>query len=195
MERKYVMQLPRGAKVSSTDIKYEDGKIVLTAQLEEWKPEDGDICYVRSNSGYEAIFIKRDEGCNITSFYVSLDFYDNNRILNVNPGFVTHNLEIDVLRPATDKEKKEFFDALAEQNKRWNAEKKVVEDMRWRAITGCKYYYLDLDITKYKVESTIDVDTCDDSGRYLSGNYFKTEEAARIAGNQILELLKKSKAE
>lgn len=46
MERKYVMQLPRGAKVSSTDIKCEDGKIVLTAQIikeEKYEPQDGDI--------------------------------------------------------------------------------------------------------------------------------------------------------
>ena len=50
MERKYVMQLPRGAKVSSTDVSYEDGKIVLTAQLEEWEPEEGGICYLKTNN-------------------------------------------------------------------------------------------------------------------------------------------------
>lgn len=196
MERKYVMQLPRGAKVSSTDIKCEDGKIVLTAQLEEWKPKDGEICYVRDISGYRAIFIKRDDGYNTTSFYVSLDFYDNNKILNVNPDFVTHDLEIDVLRPATDKEKKEFFDALAEQNKRWNAEKKVVEDVRWRAKVGEAYYnieglkYLEV-FVRSKTEEHSPV--CD--MHYEAGNYFKTEEAARTAGEQMLELLKNSKAE
>ena len=195
MERKYVMQLPRGAKVSSTDIKCEDGKIVLTAQLEEWKPEDGDICYMRSNGGYESVFIKRDDDFNITSFYVSLDFYDNNRILNVNPGFVTHNLEIDVLRPATEKEKQRFFDALAEQNKRWNMEKKVVEDTRWSAKEGEVYYYLTLSDSGYSISLTQDMISRPDFNRYVSGNYFKTEEAARTAGNQILELLKKSKAE
>lgn len=194
MERKYVMQLPRGAKVSSTDIKYEDGKIVLTAQLEEWKPEDGEICYMRDISGYKSVFIRRDDDCNITSFYVSFDFYDNNSILNVNPGFVTCNLEIDVLRPATDKEKKKLFDALTKQNKRWNAEKKVVEDVRWRAKKGETYYFLTF--AAFNVfNATRERNSELDDANYDKCNYFKTEEAARITGNQILELLKKSKAE
>lgn len=192
MERKYIMQLPRGAKVSSTDIKYEDGKIVLTAQLEEWKPEDGEVCYIRDIKGYESVFIKRDDGCNITSCYVS---FDNHKTLFFNPDFNLGFVVVDVLRPATEAEKQQLFDALAEQNKRWNAEKKVVEDVRWRAMSGGNYYHLFFGNGDYGISETVDIKTRSDNSRYLSGNYFKTEEAARIAGNQILELLKKSKAE
>ena len=191
MERKYIMQLPRGAKVSSTDIKYEDGKIVLTAQLEEWKPEDGEICYVRGISGYESIFIKRDDYYNTASYYVS---FDDNTILYVNSGYVVDNKEIDVLRPATDEEKKKLFDALAKEGKRWNAEKKVVEDVRWRAKKGEPYYFLTF--AAFNVfNATRERNSELDDANYNKCNYFKTEEAARIAGNQILELLKKSKAE
>lgn len=133
MEINYIIQLPRGAKVSSTDIKYEDGKIVLTAQLEEWKPQDGEICYVREISGYESIFIKRDDYYNTASYYVS---FANNTNLYVRSGFAVDNKEIDVLRPATEEERKKLFDAMAKEGKRWNAEKKVVENMRWRAKKG-----------------------------------------------------------
>lgn len=190
MERKYVMQLPRGAKVKCTDVSYEDGKIVLTAQIikeEKYEPQDGDIVSWKDedDDGNPAVSIYKEKSRSYATLYATGSMeYSAYAIFAMN-----------IIRPATKEEKQRLFDALAEQNKRWNAEKKVVEDVRWRAITGCKYYYLDLDITKYKVESTIDVDTCDDSGRYLSGNYFKTEEAARTAGNQILELLKNSKAE
>ena len=39
------------------------------------------------------------------------------------------NFKITVLRPATEDEKQRLFDAMAKEGKRWNAEKKVVEDI------------------------------------------------------------------
>lgn len=193
MERKYIMQLPRGAKVSSTDIKYEDGKIVLTAQLEEWKPEDGEICYVRDISGYESIFIKRGDYYNTASYYVS---FDNNTTLYVNSGFVVDNKEIDVLRPATEEERKKLFDAMAKEGKRWNAEKKVMEDVRWRAKAEGYYYRID-----GLIGGTPDVSVRQDfrsprsNTDYEIGNYFKTKQAAVIACNQVADVIKNSKAE
>lgn len=183
MERKYVMQLPRGAKVSSTDIKCEDGKIVLTAQLEEWKPEDGDIIAFGEN----AIGIVK---------YFDNDYHAQYATLSDERMAIDEDeWRTDNVRPATEKEKQRFFDALAEHNMRWNAEKKVVEDVRWSAKEGEVYYYLTLFDSGYSISLTQDMISRPDFNRYMSGNYFKTEEAARIAGNQILELLKKSKAE
>lgn len=189
MERKYIMQLPRGAKVSSTDIKCEDGKIVLTAQLEEWKPEDGEICYVRDRTGREAIFIMRRESRS-TYYYACLDW--QGKVLLDGRGL--DDFEFVCLHPATDDEKQRLFDALAKQNKRWNAEKKVVEDMRWRAKKGETYYFLTF--AAFNVFNTTRERNSElDDANYDKCNYFKTEEAARITGNQILELLKNSKAE
>lgn len=187
MERKYVMQLPRGAKVSSTDIKCEDGKIVLTAQLEEWKPQDGDICYLKTNNTHVFVFKSFRYNKTGASSYVSLS--GNYLVFNA---FI---INLGDIRPATKEEKQRLFDAMAEQNKRWNAEKKVVEDVRWSAKEGEVYYYLTLSDSGYWISLAQDMISRPDFNRYLSGNYFKTEEAARTAGNQILELLKKSKAE
>lgn len=36
---------------------------------------------------------------------------------------------MNIIRPATDEEKQRLFDAMAKKGKRWNAEKKVVEDI------------------------------------------------------------------
>ena len=184
MERKYVMQLPRGAKVSSTDIKCEDGKIVLTAQLEEWKPEDGDIIAFGENAiGIVKYF---DNG-----YHAQYATLSNERMAIDEDGWRTDNV-----RPATKKEKQRLFDALAKQNKRWNAEKKVVEDVRWRAKKGEVYYNIEgFEFSKIFVRSKTEVhlSVCDRD--YETGNYFKTEEAARIAGEQMLELLKNSKPE
>lgn len=184
MERKYVMQLPRGAKVSSTDVSYEDGKIVLTAQLEEWKPQDGDIIAFGEN----AIGIVKYFDNDYHAQYATLS---NERMAIDEDGWRTDNV-----RPATEKEKQRFFDALAEQNKRWNAEKKVVEDVRWRAKAEGYYYRID-----GLIGETPDVSVYQDfrsprSDRdYETGNYFKTKEAAVIAGNQMADVIKNSKAE
>lgn len=187
MERKYVMQLPRGAKVRSTDVYYEAGRIVLEAQLEEWKPEDGDICYLKTNNTHVFVFKSFRYNKTGASSYVSLS--GNYLVFNA---FI---INLGDIRPATKEEKQRLFDAMAEQNKRWNPEKKVVEDVRWRAMSGGKYYYLIFGNSDYGISKTADIKTRSDNSRYLSGNYFKTEEAARTAGEQILELLKNSKAE
>ena len=188
MERKYVMQLPRGAKVSSTDIKCEDGKIVLTAQLEEWKPQDGEICFADTFYGSHKFIIIFGHDDYSLNYNVSRA---NEWVLEEN-----HQWSYSRIRPATEKEKQRFFDALAEHNKRWNAEKKVVEDMRWRAKAEGYYYRID-----GLIGETPDVSVHQDfrsprSNRdYETGNYFKTKEAAVIAGNQMADVIKNSKAE
>ena len=98
-------------------------------------------------------------------------------------------------RPATNEEKPRLFDAMAKECKRWNAEKKVVEDMRWRAMSGGKYYYLIFGNSDYGISKTADIRTRSDNSRYLSGNYFKTREAAEKVAEQIREIFKTSKAE
>ena len=44
-------------------------------------------------------------------------------------GGLLHNLAMNIVRPATDEEKQRLFDAMAKKGMRWNAEKKVVEDI------------------------------------------------------------------
>lgn len=189
MERKYIMQLPWGAKVSSTDIKYEDGKIVLTAQLEEWRPKDGDICFAETSSRDQKFIIIF--GHNDCSLEYNVSRKDKWTLKKENCQWCYSRI-----RPATEEEKQQLFDALAEQNKRWNAEKKVVEDVRWRAKKGGVYYnIMGFEYSKVFVRSKTEehLPVCDRD--YETGNYFKTEEAARIAGNQMIDILKNSKAE
>ena len=97
------------------------------------------------------------------------------------------------LRPATEAEKQRLFDALAKQGKRWNAEKKCIEDLpRWRAQINEEYYFVDADCSvadikeKYSGADTI---------MYEVGNYFRTREAAKKVALQIRDIFKNSKAE
>ena len=96
------------------------------------------------------------------------------------------------ITPASAKEKQELFDKLAEAGKRWNPETKQLEDIRWRAKEGDKYFVVNdlLNILSYK-----DYNNKSDNELYKIGNYFRTPEAALKAANQIKEIFKNSKAE
>ena len=117
-----------------TDI---EKKIIEERKKAEWEPQDGDVCYLMNN--YSWIFVKKKDSSFDNAFYVSVCpksdriYYDGN-IMNGKP------VE---LRPATDEEKQRLFDALAKKGKRWNAEKKAVEDIPKETKTA-KY-----DFTKF----------------------------------------------
>ena len=112
-----------GWRLVLTDI---EKQIIAERKKAEWKPEDGDICYTENKDGYCTPFIYRHEGQNRTAFYVAFDKWGN--VLAYH-GYAISNENIKMLRPATDEEKQRLFDAMAKIGKRWNAEKKVVEDI------------------------------------------------------------------
>ena len=93
--------------------------------------------------------------------------------------------------PASESEKQELFDKLAEVGKRWNPETKELEDIRWKPKARECYFYADYD---GKVKKAINVTVCD-AFRISMNNCFKTEEAAKPYAEQIKEIFKNSKAE
>lgn len=98
----------------------------------------------------------------------------------------------DSIYPASESEKQELFDKLAEVGKRWNAETKELEDIRWRAKIGEPYYVINMFGTISKmIEEGLSRDIC----YYNIGNYFKSIETARPYANQARELFKNHKTE
>ena len=96
-------------------------------------------------------------------------------------------------RPATEAEKQRLFDALAKQGKRWNAEKKCIEDLpRWRAQRDEVYYFVDADCSVADIKEKY---SGADKIMYEVGNYFRTREAAEKVASQIRDIFKNSKAE
>ena len=86
-----------------------------------------------------------------------------------------------------------LFDALAKEGKRWNADKKCIEDLpRWRAKANETYYFVIIDV---EVMDNIEYGYSVDDACYSAGNYFKTREAAECVAKQIREIFKNSKAE
>ena len=189
MNKTYKIQLPRNKEAQNIRTNIKDGTIEVEVELKEWKPRDGDICFVESVDGYKSIFIFKS-GAYRTSYYVSEDCISPDEIGNV----VVSDYGIKVLRPATDPEKQLLFDALAKEGKMWDAQKKAVVDLpRWRAERDCRYYYIkNCDATIHPGDDNrFEVD----NNLYESGNYFKTKEAAERVAEQIREIFKNSKAE
>lgn len=77
---------------------------------------------------------------------------------------------------------------MKKQGLQWNAEKKRVEKIRWRAEDRCRYFYIDSCI---KVGSSADFRYAEDEERWEVGNYFQTEEEAEEAAKILREALDK----
>ena len=198
MKKQYKIQLPKGKKVTMTNVDFEDGVMTVNVELEnrkeqKYEPKDGDFVYVKAGYEHIAIFKEKvDEDMYVyanwnMSLSVSKIIIDDSRPLCCIQ-------DIRNIRPATEREKKILIDHLTEKNKKWDEETKQIEDVRWRADFEGTYYYIDLDCFN-KIRSSYDAQNCTDNIRYHYGNYFKTREAAEKAVEQIREIFKNSKAE
>ena len=197
MKKTYKITLPKGAKVNHTITQSVNGILEVTVNMEQkYVPEDGDVVYAQGErENYNWIFIYQKSK---TDPYLDCRYYASLGIEH--DGKPIEELVIsdycntqDFLRPATEAEKQRLFDALAKEGKRWNAEKKCIEDLpRWRAQINEEYYFVDADCSvadikeKYSGADTI---------MYEVGNYFRTREAAKKVALQIRDIFKNSKAE
>lgn len=113
----------KGYRLVLTDI---EKQIIEERKKAEWEPQDGDVCYAENIYGYCTPFIYRHTGLNRTAFYAAFDKWGNVLIYH---GNAISKETMKMLRPATEEERQRLFDAIAKEGKRWNAEKKVVEDI------------------------------------------------------------------
>ena len=199
MKKQYKIQLPKGKKVTMTNVDFENGVMTVNVELEnrkeqKYEPKDGDFVYIKTVYEHIAIF-KKEVGEDMyvyanwnMSLSVSKIIIDDSR-----PLCCIHKLR--EIRPATEEEKNLLIDKLAEVGKRWNEETRTIEDARWRAKKGEPYSYLLFGDTDILVTSTTDTRMYKDDERFNSGNYFKTVEAAEKVAEQIREIFKNSKAE
>ena len=149
MKKTYKITLPKDAKVYTIDAKANGGVLNVTVNLEQkYVPKDGDVVYAQGErENYNWIFIyqksKTDPylGCR---YYASLGIEHNGKPIEELVISDYCNTQ-DFLRPATEAEKQRLFDALAKEGKRWNAEKKCIEDLpRWRAERAAYYFFVNI---------------------------------------------------
>lgn len=101
-----------------------------TLEVEIWKFNDGDILTCPSMpllgiKGSTFILKKRD----ISGYFYHAATAVDSEELNISNGNIWYGRN-SVVRCATEEEKAKLFDALAKEGKRWNVEKKVIEDIK-----------------------------------------------------------------
>lgn len=192
------LRIPDGAIKVTVEIG-EDGTAVARYEKpevnveEKFQPKDGDILYGNSLTENIVIYKGTNERGAILSYAGMTTFLGIDKVSVFQTPSTGYGLTKDYIRPATEAEKQRLFNALAKEGKRWNAEKKCIEDLpRWRAKANETYYLIGIDV---EVIDSIECGVCVDDACYSAGNYFKTREAAERVAKQIREIFKDSKAE
>ena len=104
-----------GYRLVLTDIEQQ-----IIEEKKKYEPQDGDICYAETKLGTQKFIIIYNHRDWSLEYGVKSDKW--RLVENCSWSYST-------IRPATDEEKQRLFDAMAKKGKRWNAEKKVVEDI------------------------------------------------------------------
>lgn len=148
--------------------------------------KDGDILVsVGNGKRYNGFIYKSTDKEGFHSYYVGLDVY-NQISISDSP---SNRWSGSSLSYATEEEKQLLFDKMKKRNLRWNAEKKQVENIRWRADIGEYYYFIATTGLICKAESKKE-ELYTDNYRYSFFNHFRTEKQAKEAAKRVEETLK-----
>lgn len=98
--------------------------------IEKAQPEfkDGDIlCVIESSNNYHYILIY--EGQDDEHIYRYVTMLENNSLIIEKGSYFTKPKDYS-MRYATEEEKQQLFDALSKKDKAWDAEKKMIVDLK-----------------------------------------------------------------
>lgn len=193
MQKDFNIILPEGVKITDIQSTISENGTVATITVcmkEEYIPKNGD--FVRTVGDCQeciAIYNVESDTWQKQSklfYYASLGKIDEKLMIND----WMYSREV---FPATTDEIRKLEEALAKKGKRWNAEKKCIEDLpKWRADIRGNYFYIS---STCSIIEEIEGYCYTDEERYKIGNYFKTKEAAEKATEKIRETFKNSKVE
>lgn len=99
----------------------------------------------------------------------------------------THYDLIPTYRFSTVEEKKRMNDVLSENGVYYDEKGKCLKKLRWRAIIGNSYYYINFD--SFEVFIATESDFSEDDKRYKDLNYFQTKEEAEKKLFEVKEVL------
>ena len=177
------LNIPEGCKAV-----IKDGSVVFEREEEDKEFKDGDILIDdRKLSEFPCKIImiykgtKSEEGC-----YECYIFRNLMGSLVIN-GECCGSKFVRI-RHASEEEKAELFAEMKEQGLQWNAEKKEVEKVRWRAKKGDRFYCFDTD---FSVLDGLEEGSKLDDSSWRSYNYFRTVEQVEEAARRIKEVLHK----
>lgn len=127
--KKHIINLPKDKVAENISVKTENGQIVVNYDLKEkFDLKKGEIYFVETSDGNNVIYIHKSVVYNKIFCYVVF-FLENTHIYFNDLDWIMDVSDIVYFRPATFKEKKTLFNALAKEGKQWNAKKMCIEDI------------------------------------------------------------------
>lgn len=171
MKKKYRNRLPKDAEVKGYIAYVENGEIIVEVELKnKFLPKDGDFLIDADGD----IFIYSDAKTQNGNFY---SCYCGTHHGKIRAAFCYNWVDKEGCRFATLEEKSAFLERLeTEEHRRWNADTKKLEPIRWRAERNGIYWFID---PHGRGNRTVDVRSNYDNDMYEIGNYFRTPEAAQ----------------
>lgn len=170
--------IPEGCKAV-----IKDDVVVFEREQEEFK--DGDILAHLNYLSYHCPFIYKGTDKNgFHKYHIGLDVLSS----IILPNCTDERWGNGTLRHATGEEKQLLFDRMKEQGLKWNAEEKRVENIRWRAGIGEKYFSFD---TALRVQQFVEDNNTYDNAVYDALNYFRTKEQNEEAARRVKKTLRK----
>lgn len=143
MKKNYKFKLPKDTKVQNISVNVKDGDLLIDVEFEEkFEPKDGDFLY---DNNYGVFIYNGNQG--EVNEKLTLGAYIGETCRSIYTRAWSNKWTYkDTCRYATEQEKADFLERLEkEHHKRWNAETKLLEDIRWRPKEGEKYWYVDRD--------------------------------------------------
>lgn len=173
--------IPEGCKAI-----VKDGSVVFEKEEKKDKNfKDGDVLVtVVNGERHNAFIYKGSDVLGFHLYYAGINA-DGNLLINDSPNECRWCNQI--LSHATEEEKQLLFDKMKEQGMCWNAEKKEVEKVRWRAKKGDRFYCFDTDFSV--LDGLKEGSKLDDSS-WRSYNYFRTAEQVKEAAKRVREALR-----
>lgn len=192
MRKKYRIKLPKDKEIASVVCAtIVNGDVIIEVeQKEKICPKDGDFLVFGGK-----VFIYKLGFRDLCSAYIG---ETKGGFIIEDPGsysfFSIYWCNIKDCRYATEQEKNDFLERVKKElRKRWNPEKKCLEDIRWQPSNGEEYWYVNEDFVpiwdKFSSKDT------DHIFRVKINNCFKTKEATQKAADKMKEILKGSESE
>lgn len=167
-------------KIMEAAMKVVGDTMVVSPKIEKYEPKDGDVVYV--DTGNKNIIIYREQQ-NKVGRYVN---YINEQHLYIDTcDFCGSIYDIIEIRPATEEEKKELFDKLAEEGYEWKAETKELVKLKWKPSMYDPYYIPFYETCEFIPMGTNWNGRNKDNIRYNKGLCFKTEEECQEFCNRL----------
>lgn len=152
-----------------------DGKFISIYDSDYYLMELNDGDCLTHEDGMIVIYKESEEDPLLKNMYFHA-YYKNGRLHLLKRAFSFYDYVSCGYRFSTEEEKKRINNALSENGLYYDEKEKCLKKLRWRAVIGNSYYYINFDSFEVFIET--ESDFSEDNKRYKNLNYFQTKEEA-----------------